>query len=89
MLFKTKQKVEQQVREENSIQVEVKDFHSKKKDTINSKVQQETHSKRESVTDAHKYKEGIPICNIQRPRGNPKMKKVGRSSGFRMSVSRS
>lgn len=51
MLLKTKQKLEQQVR--NSIQIEVNDIHSKRKDTMNKKVQEE----KESVTDAHKYKE--------------------------------
>lgn len=42
MLLKTKQKLEQQVR--NSIQIAVNDNHSKRKDVMNNKVQGEKES---------------------------------------------
>lgn len=52
MLLKTKQKLEQQVR--NSIQIEVNDIHSKRKDTMNNKVQEEKESPPQMPTNTKK-----------------------------------
>lgn len=52
MLLKTKQKLEQQVR--NSIQIEVNDIHSKRKDTVNNKVQEGKESPSQMPTNTKK-----------------------------------
>lgn len=53
MLLKTKQKLEQ-VKEENSTQIKVKDFHSKRKDTRNRKVQEEKEGQSQMPTNTKK-----------------------------------